>query len=308
MRKLISNLFLLGFMAAVVISVVVAISPHDTGNYLAASMDKYRLLHSTESPKIILVGGSNLAFSVDSEKIEKRFGLPVVNMGLHGDLGLRFMLNEAEPALGNGDIVLIFPEYELFYKIPLDGYSRELGSVIKFCPDCVSGISTPGQIFNVAAGFLQMAEGDILRSIKRPSKPEKIYFRQAFNGRGDLISHLKQADNLPPNNHVAQIQIISPNLAINELNSFYLFASSVNARVYFIFPAIPINEYNAQSEKFRAFYDLLTSELEIPILGKPQDFIYPEEYFYDTVYHMNRLGRDARTKRIVEFLELALQQ
>ncbi len=308
MRRLISNFFLLGLIVSVILVVIVTASPHDTNNYLAAAMDKHDILYSTESPKIILVGGSNLAFSVDSEKIEERFGMPVVNMGLHGDLGLGFMLNEVESAVGSGDIIIIFPEYELFYKIPLDGYPRELGSVIKFCPECISGIRTPAQIFNVAAGFLQMSEGDILRGIKKNTKPDKVYFRQAFNKRGDLVSHLKQADKFAPNNHVYEIEIISPNPAIKLLNAFYRSADLANAQVLYMFPAIPVDEYNAQEEEFQAFNDLLNSELDIPIIGTPQDFIYSEDFFYDTVYHMNRVGRDARTEHIIELLISIIQE
>lgn len=308
MRKLIFNLFFLGLMTAATSVIIVMISPHDTNNYLAAAIDKHRLLYSVESPRIILVGGSNLAFSVDSKKIQEHFGIPVINMGLHADVGLRFMLNEVETALKNGDIVVIIPEYEHFYQISVDGLPRELGSVIKFCPECISGISTPGQVFNVIGGFFQMSEGDVFRSIQSPEKPNSVYFRQAFNEQGDLISHLKKADKSAPNNHVYDIKIISPNPAISLLNSFYRSQNAADARIFFMFPAIPEDEYNAQDDKINAFYELLASELKIPILGKPQDFLYPEDFFYDTVYHMNRIGRDARTDHIIELLSVALQK
>jgi hypothetical protein len=75
-----------------------------------------------------------------------------------------------------------------------------------------------------------------------------------------------------------------------------------------MFPAIPMDEYNAQQENFASLYDLIVKELDIPILGTPQDFFYPEDYFYDTVYHMNRVGREARTERIIELLSSALQK
>lgn len=307
MRRLTSNLFFLGLIVAVILAGIVAISPHDTNNYLAAAIDKHHLLYATESPRIILVGGSNVAFSIDSKKIEESFGMPVVNMGLHADVGLRFMLNEVEPALRNGDIVLLFPEYEHFYRISVDGLPRELGSVIKFCPECISGVRTSGQMFNMLEGFLQMSEGDILRSVEDPAKPEKVYFRQAFNERGDVVSHLKIADKLAPNNHVYEIRIISPNAAIQSLNSFYESANAAGVRTFYLFPAIPIDEYNVQQKKFGEFNELLNSELEIPILGTPQDFIFPEDFFYDTVYHMNRVGRTARTDHIIELLSSVLQ-
>lgn len=38
---------------------------------------------ANSSPKVILVGGSNVAFGLDSEIIQHQLEVPVVNMGLH---------------------------------------------------------------------------------------------------------------------------------------------------------------------------------------------------------------------------------
>ena len=58
-------------------------SPSDT--YLAAVADKSRLLAESDSPRIVLVGDSNLAFGVDSNVLKA--GLDgryhPVNMGLN---------------------------------------------------------------------------------------------------------------------------------------------------------------------------------------------------------------------------------
>lgn len=302
MFKLSYKIFALGAFVAVVIAAIVVMSPHDTNNYLAAARDKHRLFYSVASPRIILIGGSNVAFSINSAKISERFNMPVVNMGLHVDLGLRYMLNEISPALRNGDIVFIFPEYENFSGLPLDGRPTELGSVIKFCPECISGISAPVQIFNVAAGIAQMSEGDILRSIKNSKSHEKVYFRQGFDQNGDMVAHLKQKDELKPNNHVSKIEALLPNPAIDLLNSFYQLHRTDKVQIFVVFPAIPIDEYKNQEENFIALYSLFNAELKIPILGAPQDFLYPEDFFYDTVYHMNRIGREAHTKDIIKAL------
>ena len=302
MRKLISNLFFLGLITAATIAIIVMISPHDTNNYLAAAIDKHRLLYSVESPRIILVGGSNIAFSVDSQKLEKRFGIPVINMGLHAGLGLNFMLNEVKPALKSEDIVVIFPEYEHFYSLPLDGRPLELGTVVKFCRECISVI-TIEQLPISIRGILQLTENDILHI--RASKD--IYVRQGFNQWGDMVFHLDQADRKILANHILPIKIISPNPAVDALNSFYKSAAQNKVRVFLMFPAIPIIEYNAQKEDFSTLNDFLHAELDIPLLGNPQDFIYPKKMFYDTVYHMNRTGRDNRTNRIIDLLTPLLQ-
>ena len=62
-----------------------ALTLHETG-YLAASVDKHHLLVHQPSPRIVFVGGSNLAFGLDSGAIERSLGYHPVNMGLN--LGL----------------------------------------------------------------------------------------------------------------------------------------------------------------------------------------------------------------------------
>jgi hypothetical protein len=308
MLKLTYKLIVLGCIVALVMALIVRISPHDTDNYLAAAIDKQHLLDTVKSPRIILVGGSNVAFSVDSEKIAEHFGMPVINMGLHVDLGLRYMLNEVQPALRNGDILIIFPEYDHFSGLSLDGRSRELGSVIKFCSECISGISTPTQIYNVVSGIFEESESDIFRAIKKPKKNSKVYTRQGFNAWGDMVSHLEQQTSLELTEHLSQIKVSSPNPAVELLNTFYREIDTENIQVFMMFPAIPIGEYKGQEENFKALYTLIKTEAEIPIIGTPQDFVYAKKYFYDTFYHMNRFGREERTAHIINMLEPVIQK
>src|SRR5438132_3489886 len=83
-------------------------------HYMAASIDKQNLLSCQLSPRIVFVGGSNVAFGVDSSEVRRRLGYHPVNMGLHIELGLNFMLKEAKSLLRAADVVVLSPEYELF--------------------------------------------------------------------------------------------------------------------------------------------------------------------------------------------------
>jgi hypothetical protein len=308
MLKLTYNLIFLGCVVALVMALIVMVSPHDTDNYLAAAIDKQHLLDTVKSPRIILVGGSNVAFSVDSEKIAEHFGMPVINMGLHVDLGLRYMLNEIGPAIRKGDIVVIFPEYDHFSGLSLDGRPRELGSVIKFCHECISGISTPTQVFNVVSGIFEASESDIFRAIKKPKVESKVYTRQGFNVWGDMVAHLDKPAPSAFTDRLSQIKVSSPNHAIELLNTFYRELDTESVQVFMMFPAIPLNEYKGQEGNFKALYTLIKAEVEIPIIGTPQDFIYAKKYFYDTFYHMNRFGREERTVHIINMLDPVIQK
>src|SRR5438067_10621075 len=82
-------------------------------NYLAAIVDKHRRLAATNPPRIILVGGSNPALGVQSDRIEAALGRSVLNMSLAQGLGVDFMLNEVEHSIGSRDIVVLSIEYNL---------------------------------------------------------------------------------------------------------------------------------------------------------------------------------------------------
>lgn len=76
---------------ALTIGFLLHLSPQYLGNYQASLIDKVERLESIQEPKIVLIGDSNLAFGIDSERIEEAFGMPVVNMGLHGGWEVRSM-------------------------------------------------------------------------------------------------------------------------------------------------------------------------------------------------------------------------
>ncbi len=68
---------------------------------------------TTGKPRLLITGGSGAHYTLDSELIETGLGIPVINLGLDGPIGLDVILpsiiNEVRP----GDIVLLIPEYLL---------------------------------------------------------------------------------------------------------------------------------------------------------------------------------------------------
>jgi hypothetical protein len=304
MFKIFYNAIRLSMVVMTMSAGVILLLPHDPNNYMAAAKDKYILLQTTKSPRVILIGGSNVAFSVDSQKIEEHFGVPVTNMGLHANLGLKFMLSEVQQSLTNGDIVIISPEYNE----SLDGSAEFLAGAIKYCPECISAVSFPSGLLNVAKGSFQLVESDIvwtLGSVRWGEDKNRVYDRRNFNQWGDFIGHLDQPNKTKLADHFGRLD--PSNSSIQLLNSFYRSCRAMDAQVFFIFPGIPSNDYFAHEKDFIAINKKFRKELDITILGTPQDFIFPDEYFYDTVYHMNAVGRDQRTDRIIKFLSTVIE-
>ena len=75
------------------LSICFAIPPQYSETYLGELAAKYERLKDTDGAKIILIGGSNLAFGADSATIEEYMNMPVVNFGLYATLGTKLMLD-----------------------------------------------------------------------------------------------------------------------------------------------------------------------------------------------------------------------
>ena len=43
--------------------------------------------------------------------------------------------------------------------------------------------------------------------------------------------------------------------------------------------------------------------MDITILGEHENSFYPEEYFFDAIYHMNEVGAAIRTQQLIHLLE-----
>ncbi|MDJ0510528.1 MAG: hypothetical protein QNJ64_14935 [Crocosphaera sp.] len=63
-----------------------------------------------ESPRLIILGGSGAHHSLNSQVLEEKLGIPVLNMGLDGPVGLNVILPSILKAVRPGDIVLLIPE------------------------------------------------------------------------------------------------------------------------------------------------------------------------------------------------------
>ena len=89
MKKFINNILLI---AGILITLILAITmlPMEQDGYLQAYNKKCQLLEDTPSPRIIFVGGSNLAFGLDSQRIKDSLNINVINYGLHAGIGLKY--------------------------------------------------------------------------------------------------------------------------------------------------------------------------------------------------------------------------
>jgi hypothetical protein len=277
-------------------------------DYSATIIDKQTRLKSLKSPKIVLIAGSNYAYGINSELIEKAFNRPVVNMAIHYSLGSAFMLKQLEENLHKGDIVIMGFEYivdskgDTNEKLLAEYYYPEAKNWIHF--DSLIVEAKARTHFRVSA-YKKLINRVLRRGDIRPMVEDSTsyFFRKGINQYGDLISHL----NNPPLKIFPNAKIDEKNSmksAIKDMNDFTSKMAQKGVKCYYSYPCFGQFSYKEDATTLKKIDDELQTLGRFEILGKMQDFIYPDSLLQDMVFHLNAQGRDIHTKKIIGLLKM----
>ncbi|MSP11870.1 MAG: hypothetical protein EXR62_02815 [Chloroflexi bacterium] len=309
--KFFTNVLLLGVTTAIIL-LGIWFAPNTQLTYVAALIDKHRLLDTTPSPRMIFIGGSNLAFGLDSGLVQQTFGYHVINMGLEHDLGLRYMLGEVKSSLRPGDVAVISPEYGHFVGNLNGDFS--LLELLYYYPQALKYFDSPSQYRALLSPvpFQRRAKGlfvaYVLRQDYQAEEIYKIYNRDSFNQYGDLIGHIGwpskifPTDQLFPKNSAQ----IDPEI-FQVLRDFKKLADQRGVKVFISFPCVADTVVTKYKSALRDMYYRTKAESNITVLDSPDLCALPLDNYYDNVYHLNGKGRENRTEYLIKTLSPVLQ-
>ena len=271
---------------------------------------KYDRLTGVKGRKIVIIGGSSVAFGIRSDLMEEELGIPVVNFGLYANLGTKYMLDVAKDSINDGDIVIIAPEQN---SQALSNYFN--GEAVWYSADGNFKVLNKIGFENygdLAKSFLTFVSGKFgyNQAGKKP-RPDGIYNVDSFNEYGD-ISYERQYNVMPAGYDVTTAisfnkQTIS-NDFIDYLNSYAEDLQDEGAKVYYSF--CPMNadalEAETTAESIVEYYDYLKADLKFDILGSPLSRILDNEWFYDSNFHLNTSGARYYTRQVILDLKAVL--
>ena len=271
-----------------------------SNDYLSAIEDKHCRLQKIDSchNRIIFAGGSNLAFGINSKSVQDSIGIPVVNLSLHAGLGLDFILNELYDVVRDGDIVVLSVEYNISKKgdYELQNFLYEQYPAIKqYIPNFYySRLLRNVDVFQDELRYLVFGE-------EQHKQVDNVYYRGGFNDYGDVIAHLDKSAPVYLSGRV-KVPDNSDEL-INAINKFADRLVGRDIKLFFAFPAYSQTEYNKNRVAVDSWISAFNRKLKVTILGNARDFILPDSMFFDTVYHLNKMGRENRTAKIINLLK-----
>jgi hypothetical protein len=283
-------------------------SPRES-SFLTAIIDKHVLLESQASPRVVVVGGSNVAFGMNSADLQSRLGRPVANAGLHAGLGLKYMLADLRPYLSRGDRLVVIAEYDHFSP------GSRAGSALA----CLLVDIDPSGWRHLSGGEkLSMAQflapyvcrkalywvevlGNRLLDRAIVESGLEIYNRNSFNRYGDVTVHWTLAPG--PVQPYPKVKSLRVNRQLMKfLSDYSRDLSDSGVEMVMMPPALQAASFDNQEPWIR----VVENELDrrgIGLACDPRRYRFEDrELFFDTPYHLSKAGIDLRMRLLAEDL------
>ena len=272
-------------------------------SYYAQLPELYEKLKNTEGNKVIIVGGSNVAFGVNSAQMEAilreyGFDYTVCNFGLYAAVGTSAMLELSEDFVKAGDVVIlaIEPSSETF-----STYfgATAMHKCAESNPEMLLHLNK-NQHSNLVGNYLAYLQerAEIQRTGLLP-QAEGVYAKASFNENGDMIYDRAGNTMLLGYDTTAPIdlsQIVYEPAFTEQVNAYIASAEQKGAAVLMSFS--PMNRgamVDASEDTVYRFFLELQDKFHCPIISDPNKYIMDSGWFYDSNFHLNNAGTAIRT-------------
>lgn len=293
-----------GFYCAVFIflfTILLAIIayPYNINMGRASLIDKRQRLVNTTSPKIIIIGGSNANYGLNSKILEDSLNRPVVNISLNSEVGLEFMFNLAKGFIKKDDWVVVLPEYLFFDPIYDESKNLTVYQVVTSFPKSLKYL-TRKQIAN-SIFYLNKLNSSNIESIGYLLRNQKPKNRYKYNTYGDFEGHKFSSENFSGNRE-----------SDNNYTSKYILFNKLNNHTLSAFRTLKSNCSKAQAKLLISFpvYQNTMIDETLPHLMKTtmkdfnwisnyETYAYDTSFLFDTPYHLKYKYRDERSIKLV---------
>ena len=284
--------------------------PAQFGNtFMGELKSKYERLKNTQGKRIILVGGSGVAFDCDSEMIDEIFpSYEVVNFGMYAGLGTKAVMDLSEAYIREGDIVILSPEQS---EQTLSDYFN--GEYMWQAADGAFGMLRDLKSENLEAmlGNFPKFALEKLKYVWKGQNPltDSVYQRKSFNSYGDIALDICRENVLSGGYDVNQKvrfteDVVQPEF-LEYMNAWAKRLEKKGATVWYRY--CPVNELAVEDTNDLTSYDaFLQQKLDFPVIGNPENSLMDAEWFFDTNFHLNQAGKEVNTVQLIRDIKAML--
>ena len=307
LKAVIASLLALLIGVVIVVTAVLVIPSQFNHLYLGELADKYARLRSFDDSgddKIVIIGGSSVAFGINSKMIEDSLGIPAVNFGLYGPLGTAIMMDLTRGHIHDGDIVVLAPETDhqtmsMYFngEAMWDACDSDFTMLFKV---------RPHDWGEMLGSFWTYAQKKYQFYLYGKPHPDGVYDHDSFNEYGDIDFRRDQPvmnDWFDPEVLVDLDPSIIDDDYVDYVNRYIDYCRRQGATVYFSWP--PMNGLSVKQDLqgILEYATYVRDHFDCPVISNITQYIMEAGYFYDTNYHLTDLGTIDHTARLIQDLQ-----
>ena len=277
--------------------------------FMGELKSKYERLKETSGKRIVLVGGSGVAFDCDSALMDDFFpSYKIVNFGMYAGLGTKAVMDLSENYIHEGDIVILSPEQS---EQTLSDYFN--GEYMWQAADGAFGMlrNIKSENFETMLGNFPRFALEKLNYVMKGQKPQtdSIYQKKSFNTYGDIELDTCRENILPNGYDVNQKvrfteDVVQPEF-MDYMNDWAKRLEKKGAVVWYRY--CPVNKLSVEDMDDLAAYDVfLRQKLDFPVIGNPENSLMEAEWFFDTNFHLNQPGKEVNTVQLIRDMKAML--
>ena len=277
--------------------------------FMGELKSKYERLKETSGKRIVLVGGSGVAFDCDSALMDDFFpSYEIVNFGMYAGLGTKAVMDLSENYIHEGDIVILSPEQS---EQTFSDYFN--GEYMWQAADGAFGMlrDLKSENFEAMLGNFPRFALEKLNYVMKGQKPQtdSIYQKKSFNTYGDIELDTCRENILPNGYDVNQKvrfteDVVQPEF-MDYMNDWAKRLEKKGAVVWYRY--CPVNKLSVEDMDDLASYDVfLRQRLDFPVIGNPENSLMEAEWFFDTNFHLNQPGKEVNTVQLIRDMKAML--
>ena len=277
--------------------------------FMGELKSKYERLKETSGKRIVLVGGSGVAFDCDSALMDDFFpSYEIVNFGMYAGLGTKAVMDLSENYIHEGDIVILSPEQG---EQTFSDYFN--GEYMWQAADGAFGMlrDLKSENFDAMLGNFPRFALEKLNYVMKGQKPQtdSIYQKKSFNTYGDIELDTCRENILPNGYDVNQKvrfteDVVQPEF-MDYMNDWAKRLEKKGAVVWYRY--CPVNKLSVEDMDDLAAYDVfLRQKLDFPVIGNPENSLMEAEWFFDTNFHLDQPGKEVNTVQLIRDMKAML--
>lgn len=277
--------------------------------FMGELKSKYERLKETSRKRIVLVGGSGVAFDCDSALMDDFFpSYEIVNFGMYAGLGTKAVMDLSENYIHEGDIVILSPEQS---EQTFSDYFN--GEYMWQAADGAFGMlrDLKSENFEAMLGNFPRFALEKLNYVMKGQKPQtdSIYQKKSFNTYGDIELDTCRENILPNGYDVNQKVRFTEDVVqlefMDYMNDWAKRLEKKGAVVWYRY--CPVNKLSVEDMDDLAAYDVfLRQKLDFPVIGNPENSLMEAEWFFDTNFHLNQPGKEVNTVQLIRDMKAML--